>query len=39
MIQINNNVETLAMAKEDIGLVREMKTLGAAPSPKGKTFH
>ena len=39
VIQIDNNMQTLVMARNKIGLVRDVKTLGAVASPKGKTFH
>ena len=39
VIQIDNNMETLAMAKNKIGLVRAVKTQGVLARPKGKTFH
>ena len=39
VIQIDNNTQTLVMAKEQNRFGEEHKTLGAVASPKGKTFH
>ena len=39
VIQIDYNTPTFVMAKEQIGSVRDVKTLGAVASPKGKTLH
>ena len=39
VIQIDNNIETLAMAKEQDRFCEAVKMLGAVASPKGKTFH
>ena len=38
IIQINNNMKTLASAKEQYGL-SEVKTIGAVASPDDKSFH
>ena len=39
IIQINGNMKTLVTARNGIGLVSEVKTLGVKANPNGKTFH
>ena len=39
VIQIDNHMQIFVMQRNKIGLVRNVKTLGAVASPKSKTFH